>query len=194
MRKAIVVLAVLIILALSLVGFAFQNEPTGFRGLKWGDPPGEDMVFIRGDEYGRNQYELPDEKLQIGEAELESIKYIFFDNGNSERLMEVMIWTKDTTSTASRSLGINRDNYELLEELCRFKFGEEIIEDSSKRIIWGSSKILVYLTYDQYYLSGFGTIVSGYLSLTYLPISGEYQKPKQKAEEDALRESAKEDW
>ena len=175
-------------------GFGFQNEPDGFRGLKWGDPPTEDMVFIHGNEYGRNQYLLPDEKLQMGEAELVEIEYIFFDDGNYERLMEVWINTKDITSAASIRSGVNKDNYELLKELCKFRFGKETTIDSSKRIVWGSSKTLVYLTYDQYYIRGLGTVVGGTLVLSYLPIDGEYQEPKQKAEEDALRKSTAEDW
>ncbi len=46
MRKTTLVLLVVLILALSVAAFAFQNEPEGFRGLKWGDPPGEDMKFL----------------------------------------------------------------------------------------------------------------------------------------------------
>jgi hypothetical protein len=36
----------LFIFALASIAQAFQNEPDGFRGLKWGDPPTEDMTFI----------------------------------------------------------------------------------------------------------------------------------------------------
>ncbi len=175
-RIAVVALAALIILALSVSSFAFQNEPDGFRGLKWGDPPTEDMVFIGRDKYGENQYELPDENLQIGEVELERIEYKFFDDGKSERLMSVMIQTEDKYS---------KYNYELLKKLCKLKFGEEVYEESSRRIIWASTKTLVYLSYDQYY-----KVVSGYLSLSYSPIKGEYQKAK----EDVLRESMADNW
>lgn len=177
MRKTTLVLLVVLVLTLSLGAFAFQKESEGFRGLKWGDPPTKDMVFIRRDEYGENQYELPDENLQIGEVELERIIYYFFDDGNSERLMSVIIRTE------------GKHNYELLKELCKLKFGEEVYEESSRRIIWASSKTLVHLAYDQYY-SKYRTVVNGYLLLSYLPIGGEYQKAK----EDVLRESMTDDW
>ena len=44
MRKTIViVLVAVMVLGLSAGAFAFQNEPEGFRGLEWGDPPSVDM-------------------------------------------------------------------------------------------------------------------------------------------------------
>ena len=42
--------ALIIALVLSTGAIAFQNEPDGFRGLKWGDPPEKDMKLI-GEEY-----------------------------------------------------------------------------------------------------------------------------------------------
>ena len=41
----LMVFLVMMVLALTMGAFAFQNEPDGFRGLKWGDPPGKDMIF-----------------------------------------------------------------------------------------------------------------------------------------------------
>jgi len=42
MSKISFVTATLIFtLGLVSIGFAFQNEPEGFRGVKWGDPPGK---------------------------------------------------------------------------------------------------------------------------------------------------------
>ena len=36
----------IIVLVLSVGAFAFQNEPDGFRGLKWGDPPTKEMTLF----------------------------------------------------------------------------------------------------------------------------------------------------
>jgi len=40
-------IATILVFSLVDVGLTFQNEPEGFRGLKWGDPPTEDMEFLR---------------------------------------------------------------------------------------------------------------------------------------------------
>lgn len=45
-KKKGLFLVLVLVLTLSLGAFAFQNEPEGFRGLKWGDPPGEDMELV----------------------------------------------------------------------------------------------------------------------------------------------------
>jgi len=37
---------VVLIFLITGITFAFQNEPDGFRGLKWGDAPTEDMTFL----------------------------------------------------------------------------------------------------------------------------------------------------
>lgn len=73
------------------MAFAFHNEPEGFRGLKWGDPPGQDMVY-----YGKSKdnenvlwYKRKNDKLQIGRARIKCIHYLFY----KEQFMEVLIKT-----------------------------------------------------------------------------------------------------
>lgn len=62
-------LVVVMILALSLGAFAFQNEPDGFRGLKWGDPPGKHMrPFTTYAHFGVRIYERSFDKMKIGGA------------------------------------------------------------------------------------------------------------------------------
>jgi len=41
-----ILLAIVLIFLITGIGFAFQNEPDGFRALKWGDAPTEDMTLI----------------------------------------------------------------------------------------------------------------------------------------------------
>jgi hypothetical protein len=61
---------------------AFQNEPNGFRGIKWGVPFStvrEQMVLVfKNDSIFGDVYERRDEKNAIGGAKLNSIWYGFF--------------------------------------------------------------------------------------------------------------------
>jgi hypothetical protein len=78
----------LLILLLSIpMAFAFQNEPDGFRGIKWGanfnerkdmkSPPG----LIRSFEPGAlNFYVMDNDKMRIGEAVLTEISYGYRDD------------------------------------------------------------------------------------------------------------------
>ena len=77
--RILVCLLTATILAFSLVdiGFAFQNEPEGFRGLKWGDPPTEEMV-IDTVENMLMWYTRDNDKVHIGPAELKRIRYVFY--------------------------------------------------------------------------------------------------------------------
>ena len=90
----LIVSCILIVFSLILfaeeVKFTFQNEPDGFRGLKWGDPPTEDMVYIAIMEGGLTFYKLPNEKLHIGDAWFYKISYSFF--GSPERFMRVDLY------------------------------------------------------------------------------------------------------
>ena len=67
----------LFIFALASIAQAFQNEPDGFRGLKWGDPPTEDMVYLGDISYAQNTYHRKGDKLGIGSATLNEIRYKF---------------------------------------------------------------------------------------------------------------------
>ena len=83
-----ILLAIVLIFLITGVAFAFQNELDGFRGLKWGDPPTEDMTFLgETREYVINNYPKTtnshitktncyykrNEKNNIGSAELYNI-------------------------------------------------------------------------------------------------------------------------
>ena len=71
-------LAAILVLALASTGLAFKNEPEGFRGLKWGDPPLKSMSRITTVQ-GTRLYKIPDENLDFGGAEARSIEYLFCD-------------------------------------------------------------------------------------------------------------------
>ncbi len=106
-------------------GFGFQNEPEGFRGLKWGDPPGEDMELVEESVLlGKRKYIRPSDKLFLGNVELDYIFYIFYFD--SFVLVELRFSGKN--------------NYELAKEICRKRFGKERISESY-RLKWFSDYI-----------------------------------------------------
>ena len=82
----------LFLLAASLIlsppVFAFQNEPDGFRGIKWGTNISElsEMGLIEDD--GESKfYVRKNDKMQIGDADLERIAYVFY----KDRLYGIMV-------------------------------------------------------------------------------------------------------
>ena len=130
MKKAIVVLVALIILALAPGSLAFKNEPDGFRGLKWGDPPSGDMEFLLEMSGGAKLYTRPSDKLYLGDVQLSLISYAFYRNG----FMKVDLDFQ------------GKDNHELLVKICRAKFGE-VTTITLDALFWFSSQASVYLSY-----------------------------------------------
>lgn len=123
MRRYIVLFLLVIVFSLivSSIGYAFQNELEGFRGVKWGDPLRRDMKYCANyrsiDDicedllWGRKGYDdtlwykRKNEKLQIGAAKLEYIRYGFYKG----QFMEVFISTDK--------------DYKFLEDVVNLKFG-----------------------------------------------------------------------
>lgn len=66
----------------SNLAFAFENEPDGFRGLKWQDDFSQHETNLSIVEDGKNVkfYSKKDDQLKIGGAELEQIVYGFREN------------------------------------------------------------------------------------------------------------------
>ncbi len=143
MKRIIVVgIIVWLALALSLGAFAFQNEPDGFRGLKWGDPPSEDMEFFAGID-GSKSYTLPNDKMSIGNAEF----YLIFYDFDEGQFMRVALWFK------------GEKNYDKVETICRQRFGEEV-EEGFYELTWKARETGVLLQYDHVEEDGFLLISS----------------------------------
>ncbi len=159
-------LVVLMILALSAGAFAFQNEPDGFRGLKWGDPVGEDMEYIL-TIAGTKRYALPDDKMYLGDVSLYRIRYIFFE----DRFMAATLSFK------------GRENYGLLERICKERYGEEEVDEGFYELTWYGQKSFIMVVYD---------IVEekGYLGIISTIIQGEQTEAQKKKE----AEKAEGDW
>ena len=117
--------------ALVRITQGFQDEPDGFRGLEWGDPPGEDMeyvgkfweraykgnykIFVENDEafsleeihYNARWYQRRNDRLQIGRAKLQYIYYLFYKN----QFIDVQIEPEGLS-------------YDFLKDVIKLKFGE----------------------------------------------------------------------
>ncbi len=166
MRKVVVVLVVLIVLALSLGTFAFQNEPDGFRGLNWGDPPSKDMKLLGEVRNRANVYELPDDKMFLGSVPLFLVGYIFYE----DRFMTGLMYFK------------GKDNYDLLESICKQRYGEDA-DVGFYTIQWIDQKSFIFLKYDY-------ADEEGSLSISSTSIMGEAEKAEKKEE----AEKAEGDW
>jgi len=125
-------IATLIILAVVInTAFAFQNEPDGFRDLKWGDPPTGDMRYqlsIQGDKI----YNRADDKMQLGNVKLTTINYFFYQG----RFYVVDLWFD------------GKENYDLVKTLCRGMFGETTSEEGLYKFTWGGEKACVFLSWN----------------------------------------------
>ncbi len=165
MRKVLV--AAVLVLALSIGSFAFQNEPEGFRGLKWGDPAGEDMELLM--DWGDRTigYVLPDEKMFLGNVPLYMVGYMFYEN----RFMGAAMYFK------------GEKNYDLLKTICKERYGEEEVDEGFYKMDWNGQKSFITLKYD--YIEE-----EGHLSLNSTLIAKESSQAGQKEE----AEKAEGDW
>ena len=167
--KKLCLVAVLCVLVLVLAGtaLAFKNQPEGFRDLKWGDPPTEDMVIITPSEYGRTEYKRVEEKLYLGKAKLEQVIYWFY----LDEFMSVFLDFR------------GKDNFSLLETICREKFGKPT-DEQYNQLIWmslgGATVILHYRL-----VKGVGAVM-----LADMEILEKCRAAREKEE----AESAEEDW
>lgn len=164
MRRTAIMAILAILLAFSGMAFAFDNEPEGFRGLKWGDPPTEEMEKLS--EGLMAMYQRPSDRLSLGDAEFDYIFYMFYQ----DRFFKVSLQFKE------------RRNAILLTLTCRLKFGKET---SNKRteLCWVGSHSIVTLEYSSQF-------DQGNLSLENITISEELTEAIRKL----ATEKTAEDW
>ena len=104
-----ILLAIVLIFLITGIGFAFQNEPDGFRGLKWGDAPTEDMVFFGQNVDKEDLYHKENDKIEIRSVKLSNITYRFYKK-------------KEFIGVSGEI--ISDDDYSILEIFCREEFGK----------------------------------------------------------------------
>jgi len=110
MKKTKLKAAVLTLLIItSLNAQAYQNEPDGFRGIKWGTALQENEAEMSLVESGKttNYYQRKDDKMEIGAASLERLAYGYTGN----QLSTVIISTE------------GYDNQQALIETLKAQFG-----------------------------------------------------------------------
>lgn len=160
-KLAVSLLCSLVLLVMP--GLAFQNESDGFRGLKWGDPPTEDMEYFM-KVAGADGYVLPDDKMAIGNVELYLIVYTFYEN----QFLAIGLYFK------------GEDNYDLLQTICEERYGEDEMDEGFYEIMWQGQKGFVFLNYD--YMEEEGYLV---LSSTVLAMKKTATEEKKEAEKAA---------
>lgn len=104
--------------------FAFQNEPTGFRGVGWGDKIDchPQMILLRDHGDGTVGYFKSGEKYSIEEVRLKSIIYVFWQ----DRFAYVVIFYS------------GRANWERLKDILLKNFGEG--EEISEFLLYWEGK------------------------------------------------------
>jgi len=161
-------LTILLLCSLALLAapaLAFQNEPEGFRGLKWGDPPTEEMEYFM-ELAGTDAYLLPDDKMALGNVALYMVVYTFYEN----QFLEVGLYFK------------SEDNYDLLQTICEGRYGEDEMDESFYEITWQGQKGFVFLNYD--YVEEKGYLVLGNSILSLKKTADEKEKEAEKAAGD----------
>mgnify|MGYP001128905031 CR=1 FL=1 len=174
-----ILLAILLISLITGIGFAFQNEPDGFRGLKWGDAPTEDMYFsyqvAYKDDYlqdiNGNYYDKIGDNPYIGNVKLYSIDYIF--NLCNNQLYRVQANFYDEI------------DYNILKIIFKDKFGKPTKEEKYF-LYWGGEKVHIHILFKSTgYGKGYGSfqITSEEFYIKNVPEINE-QKELEKAKED----------
>jgi len=77
--------------------FAFQNEPDGFRGIKWGSETEKqkDLQHLVRDRNDVKAYQRTNEKLKIGDVTIKEINYFFYKN----KFYKSVVYYTDTDSS-----------------------------------------------------------------------------------------------
>jgi len=160
-------IAAMLIFLIATIGLTFQNEPEGFRDLKWGDAPTEDMIYFATVDEDRG-YTISNDKMYIGNAQFSHIVYVFYDQ--PERLASVGLYFK------------GEKNFDLLKTICRGKFGEET-GSGFFELDWEGQKAYIVLQYDMAEESGYLTLASAQIMLEQMA-----------AQEEQEIEKAEGDW
>jgi hypothetical protein len=123
---------------LSVNSFAFENEPDGFGGIKWGTDISKlhDMTHVRTDpSYGGVEfYTRQGDELRIGDAQLDKIEYAF--------------WKGKFASVWIHSMGYA--NWLDLHDATIAQFGEGYQPHRYiEQYLWFGSSTMILLQYNQ---------------------------------------------
>jgi len=156
-RKTLALTLTIILLFLTslftITSFSFENEPDGFRGIKWGT----NISTLRGMTYVATQkfpggikvYTRQGDNLEIGGANLESISYGFW----GEKFLMAIATTKGFS------------NWQPLQKATFAKFGKGY--QSNKYIesyFWNGPITIITLSYSEISRDGALTMISSELN------------------------------
>lgn len=189
MKKAILLIIILLFLITGM-GFAFQNEPDGFRGLKWGDAPIKGMhstvVIIHRYSGKGNLYRRLKKELNIGSVELYAMKYLF--NLRSNQFYE---WEGSFS---------DEDDFDVLMIILEDKYGKPTYTSEYGRLSsWEGDKTyieiewyepFVYSTWSDYRMP---TFIKRHGTLTFRSVKISQEDPPEINEQEEI-EKAKEDF
>jgi len=129
------ILVALIFFMLPNNSLCFQNEPDGFRGIKWGNNI-KDLkgMGIAADDGDSKYYIRKNDKLKIGDAVLESITYGFYKNRFHFVLIEFKAGTNymKIKETLFEQYGAGNQNNEFLEQYTWYGSNVDILLKYSK--------------------------------------------------------------
>ena len=165
-------IVIALVFSLTGIGFSFENEPKGVRGLNWGDPLTPEMKFLYKQDEWWSVYRKVDEKLSLGDAKFHLILYVFYtpSSANVAQFMTSAFYYK------------RKENFEILKTICMRKFGEPTNERYCT-LEWTSLSSTVILSYDN-------IEEEGYLGIGSTPLFQQYTEEKEKKQV----EEAEEDW
>ena len=143
MRKSIYrVFCGLCLLSITINAWGFQNEPDGFRGIKWGTKLKDikQLVFFMSINDKDTAYTKSNDDMSIAELPAKDIYYCFFDN--------VFYGTQIRVS--------GYDRFTLLKGLLEAKYGTpQNRNDISNTYFWKGNVSEVYYTFSLNDLEGF---------------------------------------
>jgi hypothetical protein len=115
--------------------YAFENEPDGFRGMKWGSELRlfSDMTIIGGSEGGFKAVERKNDSLQLGRIPVDSITYGFDQN---DRFVIVAMTFQ------------SRTNFEAIKKGFLKMYGEPGRSEPGE-CVWDGREVWLSLNYEQ---------------------------------------------
>jgi len=156
-RRTWVPAVLIIILLFPLFISAFQNEPEGFRGIKWGANIAELPDMSLAEDSGETKYyHRENDEMKLGDAAIERLAYGFYKGKFFMVLIEFN----------------NFSNFSLMKEAFTHLYGEgdrksKLLEDYS----WHGETVDIMLQYK-------GISEVGYVAYWFKPIAGEREEDK----------------
>ncbi len=155
--------------AFSVPTFAYQNEPTGFRGINWGykiksvgdwqlKDGAEGLVF----------FNRKNDKMKIGDADLDNIDYIFYQNQ--------LCGVKIEYSSLSNHEKLKNTYFQLYASRENPKFVNE-------EYSWTSKKVCIDLKFDT-------VTQKGEITYFYMPIAANALAAKKARDKKAAKKAA----